>query len=70
MLFVLDGGDESKGAPVHVDGDLPTLAVHHGPGTVVVVLYHAKQRHIFQGRPGQSLPGGTDLAPAAVHQQK
>ena len=37
---------------------------------MVVVLYHAEQRHLCQSRPGQGLPGGTDLAPAAVHQQK
>ena len=47
--LVLDGGDEGKSAAVHVDGDLPALAVHHGPGAVVVILYHAVQRHIGKG---------------------
>ncbi len=46
------------------------VAVHHGPGAVVVVLYHAVQRHICQCRTGKRFLCGAHLAPAAVHQQK
>ena len=70
MGLVLNGSDEGKGAPVHVDGNFPPVAVHDGAGAVVVILYHAVQRHICQCRTGQCFLCGAHLSPAAVHQQK
>src|SRR5699024_4347803 len=68
--LVLDGGDEGKGPPVHVDGDLLPVPVHDGAGAVVAVLDHAVEGDISQGGAGQRRLGGVDLAAAAVHQQK
>ena len=70
MGLVLDGRDEGERSPVHVDGDLPALAVHDGAGAVMVVLHHAVQRHIRQPGARQRRFGRTDLPPAAVHQQQ
>ena len=70
MGLVLNGSDEGKGAAVHVDGNFPPVAVHDGAGAVVVILYHAVQRHICQRRTGKRFLCGAHLSPAAVHQQK
>ena len=32
MGLVLNGRDKGKGAPVHVDGNFPAVAVHNGAG--------------------------------------
>ena len=70
MGLVLNGSDKGKGAPVHIDGNFPPVAVHDGAGAVVVILYHAVQRHICQRRTGKRFLCGAHLSPAAVHQQK
>ena len=68
--LVLNGSNEGKGTAVHVDGNFPPVAVHDGAGAVVVILYHAVQRHICQRCTGKRLLCGAHLSPAAVHQQK
>ena len=70
MGLVLNGRDKGKGAPVHVDGNFPPLAVHDGTGTVVVVLHHAVERHICKGSPGECIFCRAHLPPAAVHQKQ
>ena len=70
MYFVLDRGDKGKGAPIHLNGDLLPLCVHNGTGAVVIVLHHAKQRHMLHHGAAQSLLHHAHLPFAAVQQDQ
>ena len=70
VYLVLNGGYKGKKVPVHGNCNFPPICGYNGPGAVVVILHHAKQRNLGQRRACNSLAYSTHLPPAAVQQNQ